>query len=65
MGHQSTVVMSTYHWINSTPGISCQINVKLNQELRLGRIHLKRMPEEKFREEYSARTLQVRYGPAI
>jgi hypothetical protein len=54
MGQQSTVVMCTYHWIKSTPGISCQINVKLNQELQLGRIHWKRIPEKKYREEHSA-----------
>jgi hypothetical protein len=45
MGQQSTVVMCTYHWMNSTLGISCQINVKLNQEQQLGR-----MPEGKLRE---------------
>jgi hypothetical protein len=37
MGQQYSVVKCPYHWINSKPGISCQINVKLNQEL--GRMH--------------------------
>jgi hypothetical protein len=46
--------------MNSTPGISCQINVKLNQELQLGRIHLKRIPEKSI--EKSILPEHFRYG---
>jgi hypothetical protein len=60
MGQQSTVVMCPCHWINSTPGISCQINVKLNQELQLGRIHWKRIPEKNI--EKSILPEHFRYG---